>query len=323
MTEYKTSNSRKPITKCGSSSSCDSSCESASTQRKASDTAVEGNGFNNPTSGISIQKKGAQDEAKRSLKEMELKRRCLEVEEEKERMVGKLYEEIQVLKEMFANQMGEIQKEKERIVGKNSEEIQVLKEMFTKKMGEMQKDLLAMVEHCLNFENVLSQTKEENQKMRSQIKELVQERDRRMQQDQLLGKDVAFEEAAHIKESTVEEVANIKTPGVNSNKCSIVTVSSGSLGSTPSLSKSPPSALEIPPSPKSTKGKIKWHHPTSAPVYPLGPPRPSVYNQSFAQYIPPVVPQLGTQRTVPGQYQYDTPFYPYGPYSILPCRPRE
>ena len=209
--------------------------------------------------------------------------------------------------------MGEMQKGKERMVSKNSEEIQVLKEMFTKEMGEMQKDLLAMVEHCLNFENILSQTREENQKMRSQIKELVEERDRRMHQDRLLQKYVNLEEAAHTKKSTVEEVANLKTPGGNSNKCVNVAVFSGSRGSTPNLlSKPPPSILNqaqvMPPSPRSTKGEIVWHHPAAAPKYLPGPPRLPVYHQGFsdqpfAQYLPPV--------SVPDQYQYDTTLHPY------------
>ena len=223
-----------------------------------------------------------------------------EMQKEKERIVGENSEEIQVLKEMFTNQMGEMQKEKERIVGENSKEIQVLKETFTKKMVEMQKDLLAMVEHCLNFENGLSQTKEENQKMKSQIKELVEERDRRMRQDKLLQKDVALEEAAHSKKSTVEEVANIKTPGVSSNKRMSVTVFSGSEGSTPNLSKPPPSTMNqaqvMPPSPRSTKGKIVWHHPAAAPLYPPGPSRLPVYHQGFSD-----------------QYQYDTTLYPLRP----------
>ena len=57
------------------------------------------------------------------------------------------------------------------------EENKALKETFSKKMSEMQRDLLSMVEHCLIFEKDLSKTKEENQRMRSHIKELVEERD--------------------------------------------------------------------------------------------------------------------------------------------------
>ena len=105
-------------------------------------------------------------------------------------------------------------------------------------MCEMQKDLLAMVEHCLDFEKELSRTKEENRKMQSQIKELVEEREGRMEKELTPGEEMSREKATHVKKSTVEEVANSKTPGVSSNKCRIVTVSSGSLGSTPSPSKS-------------------------------------------------------------------------------------
>ena len=64
-------------------------------------------------------------------------------------------------------------------VGELSEEIKVLKETFFNKISEMQKDLLAMVEHCLDFEKVLSQTKQENQEMQSRIKELEEEKERR------------------------------------------------------------------------------------------------------------------------------------------------
>ena len=64
-------------------------------------------------------------------------------------------------------------------VGELSEEIKVLKETFFNKISEMQKDLLAMVEHCLDFEKVLSQSKQENQEMQSRIKELEEEKERR------------------------------------------------------------------------------------------------------------------------------------------------
>ena len=103
------------------------------------------------------------------MKEKKMEKRCLQVEEEKEKMVKELSEEIKVLKEKMVNEL--------------SEEIKFLKEMFTNKMCEMQKDLLSMVEHSLNFDKELSQTKEENQKMRSQIEELMEERDRRMEKE--------------------------------------------------------------------------------------------------------------------------------------------
>ena len=50
----------------------------------------------------------------------------------------------------------EAEEERERRFSEFSEEIKVLKETFSNKMWEMQKDLLAMVEHCLNFEKELS-----------------------------------------------------------------------------------------------------------------------------------------------------------------------
>ena len=180
------------------------------------------------------------------MKELELEKGCLESEEETEIRISELSEEIEVLKETFSN-----------------------------KMYEMQKDLLAMVEHCLNFEKELSRTKEENRKMQSQIKELVEEREGRMEKELTPGEEMSREKATHVKKSTVEEVANSKTPGVSSNKCRIVTVSSGSLGSTPSPSKS----LD----------------------------RPPVYHQDFSdQYLPAVAPP------VPDQYYYHAAFYPYG-----------
>ena len=50
----------------------------------------------------------------------------------------------------------EAEEETEGRVDKLSTEINDMKEMFSNKMCEMQKDLLAMVEHCLNFEKELS-----------------------------------------------------------------------------------------------------------------------------------------------------------------------
>jgi len=210
-------------------------------------------------------------------KEMELEKKCLEVDEEKKKMVIKFSEEIKVLKETFSN-----------------------------KMCEMQKDLLSMVEHCLNFENVLSQTKEENEKMRSQIKELVEERDMRIQQDQSLGKEMSDVKAGSQRISGVEESVSSQTSGVSSNKCRIVTVSSGSLGSNPSPSKSPPFVPDrpqmTPPSSWLRSTKIMWHHPTSAPVYTPGQSRPLPHG-GFGG---------GPPFTVADQYHYPSAFYPYG-----------
>ena len=84
-------------------------------------------------------------------KERLLERRCYKFEEERQKMVT--------------------------LVSDLQEENKALKETFSKKMSEMQRDLLSMVEHCLIFEKDLSKTKEENQRMRSHIKELVEERD--------------------------------------------------------------------------------------------------------------------------------------------------
>ena len=210
-------------------------------------------------------------------KEMELEKKCLEVEEEKERRVIELSEEMKVLKETFSN-----------------------------KMCEMQKDLLSMVEHCLNFENVLSQTKEENEKMRSQIKELVEERERRMQQIQIPQKEMAHVKAVNPKKLSAEEIVTPQFPESSSDKCRIMTVSSGSLGSNPSPSKSPPFVPDrpqmTPPSSWSRSTKIMWHHPTSAPVYTPGQSRPLPHG-GFGG-VPPF--------TVADQYHYPSAFYPYG-----------
>ena len=49
------------------------------------------------------------------------------------------------------------------------EEMKALKETYASKMSEMQKNLLSMVEHCLDFEKALTDVKEENKKLKSQI----------------------------------------------------------------------------------------------------------------------------------------------------------
>merc|ERR1719341_1897391 len=235
---------------CESDSDSDWGCDRATIQMKASDTAVEGNGHNASTSDISNEKKNGHDEAmvmvkhlearvdelqmkeiELELKGIELERRCLKAQEEKGRIVNQLSDEMKVL---------------------------------NNKMSGMQKDLLAMVEHCLNFEKALSQTKEENL---------------RMEKKQTLGKKMSNEGANRNEKSTVEEVSDLRAPGVSSNW--IGTSSSGSLGSTSSSSMPSSSVLDLPqvqpPNPIPTK--IMWHHPTSVPVYTPGQPRLPVYHQ--------------------------------------------
>ena len=209
----------------------------------------------------------------------------------------------------------EAEEERERRFSELSEEIKVLKETFSNKMWEMQKDLLAMVEHCLDFEKELSRTKDENRKMQSQIQELVEEREGRVEKEQTPGEEMSRGEATHVKKSSCRRKTKKSTvEEVSSNKCRIVTVSSGSLGSTPSPSKSPPRASVLdrpqvpPPSPSSTK--TMWHHPTSAPVYTPGLP-PGLFtpghHQDFSdQYLAAVAPP------VPDQYYYNAAFYSYG-----------
>ena len=84
--------------------------------------------------------------------------------------------------------------------------------------------------------------------MQSQLNKLVVQRDRGMEKkhEPGHGENMSHEKTSLMKNSTVEENANSKTPGLSSNKCRIVTVSSGSLGSTTSPSKSPPSVLDRP-----------------------------------------------------------------------------
>ena len=198
-------------------------------------------------------------------------------------------------------------------VGELCEEIKVLKETFFNKISEMQKDLLAMVEHCVDFEKVLSQTKQENQEMQSRIKELEEEKERRTQREQKVEKKLSLNKDAQRKKSSVEEVVSSKTTDdVGSNGCRIVNaVSSGSLGSSPgpSPSKSPPSILGrqkvMTLSPRSST--IMWHRPPSAPLYMPGYPQGYGAQDQFYPQFPQAPPG-----TVPDQYHYPAPFYTYG-----------
>ena len=200
-------------------------------------------------------------------------------------------------------------------VGELSEEIKVLKETFFNKISEMKKDLLAMVEHCLDFEKALSQTKQENQEMQSRIKELEEEKGRRTQREQKVEKELSLNKDAQRMKSSVEEVVSSKTTDdVGSNGCRIVNaVSSGSLGSSPgpSPSKSPPSILGrqkvMTPSPRSSTSTIMWHRPPSAPLYMPGYPQGYGAQDQFYPQFPQAPPG-----TVPDQYPYPAPFYTYG-----------
>ena len=201
----------------------------------------------------------------------------------------------------------------ERQVSELCEEIKVLKETFFNKISEMQKDLLAMVEHCVDFEKVLSQTKQENQEMQSRIKELEEEKERRTHREQKVEKALSLNKDAQLKKFSVEEVVSSKTTDdVGSNGCRIVNaVSSGSLGSSPgpSPSKSPPSILGrqkvMTLSPRSST--IMWHRPPSAPLYMPGYPQGYGAQDQFYPQFPQAPPG-----TVPDQYPYPAPFYTYG-----------
>ena len=200
-------------------------------------------------------------------------------------------------------------------VGELCEEIKVLKETFFNKISEMQKDLLAMVEHCVDFEKVLSQTKQENQELQSRVKELEEEKERRTHREQKVEKALSLNKDAQLKKFSVEEVVSSKTTDdVGSNGCRIVNaVSSGSLGSSPgpSPSKSPPSILGrqkvMTPSPRSSTSTIMWHRPPSAPLYMPGYPQGYGAQDQFYPQFPQAPPG-----TVPDQYPYPAPFYTYG-----------
>ena len=147
-------------------------CDGAASCEKTPDTKGDENGHDDPiserTQNISKGRKGENDVEmmKKKVTELEVK-----------------VDELKMKENDLERSCLEVKEMKEKIVKELSEEVKVVKEMFINKMCEMQKDLLAMVDHCLNFEKELSQTKEENQKMRSQIEELMEERDRRMEKE--------------------------------------------------------------------------------------------------------------------------------------------
>ena len=157
-----------------------------------------------------------------------------------------------------------------------SEEIEVTKETFVKKMSEMQENLLLMVEHCLDFEKDLVKLKEENRRMRIEIKDLREERNCLKEEEKKSSSgnadgELIFTNSQHsVQQSVISGGEVVAKP----KRCRIVTVSSGSLDSHPSPSKSTLPATEKEetsyyPGPEPS---ITWHRPLSLPSY-SPPPR--------------------------------------------------
>jgi len=157
-----------------------------------------------------------------------------------------------------------------------SEEIEVTKETFVNKMSEMQENLLLMVEHCLDFEKDLVKLKEENRRMSIEIKDLreeikcLKEEEKKSSSGNADG-ELIFTNSQHsVQQSVIPGGEVVAKP----ERCRIVTVSSGSLDSHPSPSKSALPATEKEetsyyPGPGPS---ITWHRPLSLPSYTV-PPR--------------------------------------------------
>merc|ERR1719204_1866652 len=157
-----------------------------------------------------------------------------------------------------------------------SEEIEVTKETFVNKMSEMQENLLLMVEHCLDFEKDLVKLKEENRRMRIEIKDLREEKNCLKEEEKKSSSgnadgELIFTNSQHsVQQSVISGGEVVAKP----ERCRIVTVSSGSLDSHPSPSKSALPATEKEetsyyPGPGPS---ITWHRPLSLPSYTV-PPR--------------------------------------------------
>ena len=169
------------------------------------------------------------------------------------------------------------------------EEMKALKETFTSRMSGMQKDLLLMVEHCLDFEKALSDVKEENKKLKSRINELEKEKQKRKDEEK------TFRNPTNSTAKSIDnQVLAPKTPN-SIKKCKIVSVSSGSLGTSPSPSKSqsPDQHQEIKssPNPRSTEmaeEDIIWYpDASSAPFFTQDMNSQSAFDQPYPQFFPP------------------------------------
>ena len=169
------------------------------------------------------------------------------------------------------------------------EEMKALKETFSSKMSEMQKDLLSMVEHCLDFEKALSDVKEENKKLKSRIDKMEKETQRRKDEEK------AFRNPTNgTAKSMDSQLLAPKTPN-SVKKCKIVSVSSGSLGTSPSPSKSqsPDQHQEIKssPNPRSTEmteENTSWYLDAfSAPFFTQDMNSQPAFDEPYPQFFPP------------------------------------
>ena len=169
------------------------------------------------------------------------------------------------------------------------EEMKALRETFASKMSEMQKDLLLMVEHCLDFEKALSDVKEENKKLKSRIDKMEKETQRRKDEEK------AFRNPTNSTAKSMDSrLLAPKTPN-SVKKCKIVSVSSGSLGTSPSPSKSqsPDQHQEIKssPNPRSTEmteENTSWYLDAfSAPFFTQDMNSQPAFDEPYPQFFPP------------------------------------
>ena len=171
------------------------------------------------------------------------------------------------------------------------EKIEAAKETFVNKMSEMQENLLLMVEHCLDFEKDLVKLKEENRRMRIEIKDLREERKCLKEEEKKSSSGNADGEL--IFTNNQHSVQQSEIPGgevvAKPERCRIVTVSSGSLDSHPSPSKS-----ALPPTEKEETSyypgpSITWHRPLSFPSYTPPPRHVHAPSMTRPQVVPPYV----------------------------------
>ena len=169
------------------------------------------------------------------------------------------------------------------------EEMKALRETFASKMSEMQKDLLSMVEHCLDFEKALSDVKGENKKLKSRIDKMEKETQRREDEEKTYRNPTS-----RTAKSMDSHVLAPKTPN-SIKQCKIVSVSSGSLGTSPSPpeSQSPDQHQEIKssPNPRSTEmteeNAIWYPDASSAPFFTQDMNSQPAFDQPYPQFFPP------------------------------------
>ena len=169
------------------------------------------------------------------------------------------------------------------------EEMKALRETLASKMSEMQKDLLSMVEHCLLFEKALSAVEEENKKLKSRINKMEKETQRREDEEK-----TCRNPTSRTTKSMDSHVLAPKTPN-SIKQCKIVSVSSGSLGTSPSPSKSqsPDQHQEIKSSPnpistEMTEENTSWYLDAfSAPFFTQDMNSQPAFDEPYPQFFPP------------------------------------